>query len=57
MYPTTFGHVSTCVYMNYRPNEPFVPSSRGSSMYPWYTVDRKISDNNLEQQINIGFFL
>jgi len=31
------------------------PSSRGSSTWPWYTVGRKMSDKNLEQQINIKF--
>jgi hypothetical protein len=31
------------------------PSSRGSSMCPWYTVGGKISDKNLEQGINIEF--
>jgi len=30
-------------------------SSRGSSMCPWYMVGRKMSDKNLEQQINIKF--
>jgi hypothetical protein len=25
VYSSTFGHVSTCVYMSHRPNEPFVP--------------------------------
>ena len=29
------------------------PSSSGSSTCPWYTVDEKMSDNNLEQRINI----
>jgi hypothetical protein len=23
MYPTTFGHVPSCLYMSYRPSEPF----------------------------------
>jgi hypothetical protein len=31
------------------------PSSRGSSTYPWYTDGGKMSDKNLEQQINIKF--
>jgi len=31
------------------------PSSRGSSTCPWYTVGEKMSDKNLEQQINIKF--
>jgi len=31
------------------------PSSRGSSTCPWYTVGGKMSDKNLEQQINIKF--
>jgi len=30
-------------------------SSRGNSTCPWYTVGEKISDKNLEQQINIKF--
>jgi hypothetical protein len=30
-------------------------SSRGSSNCPWYTVGGKMSDNNLEQRINIKF--
>jgi hypothetical protein len=29
------------------------PSSRGSITCPWYTVGGKMSDKNLEQQINI----
>ena len=41
--------------MSDRPNESFVPSSRGSSTCPWYTVGRKMSDENLEQQIKIKF--
>jgi hypothetical protein len=28
MYPSTFGHVPTCVYMSHRPNEPFVPKQQ-----------------------------
>jgi hypothetical protein len=31
------------------------PSSRGSSIYPWYTVGGKMIDKNLEQRINIKF--
>jgi len=31
------------------------PSSRGSSTCPWYTAGGKMSDKNLEQQINIKF--
>jgi len=31
------------------------PNSRGSSTCPWYTVGGKMSDNNLEQRINIKF--
>jgi hypothetical protein len=31
------------------------PSSRGSSMCPWYTVSRKMCDKNIEQWINIKF--
>jgi hypothetical protein len=31
------------------------PSRRGSSVCPWYTVGKKISDKNLEQQINVKF--
>jgi hypothetical protein len=30
-----------------------LPNHRGSSMCPWYTVGRKMSDKNTEQQINI----
>jgi hypothetical protein len=30
-------------------------SNRGSSTCPWYTVGGKMSDKNLEQQINIKF--
>jgi hypothetical protein len=55
MHPSTFGHVPTCVYMSHRPNEPLVPSNSGSSACPWYTVDEKMSDKNLEQRINIKF--
>jgi hypothetical protein len=25
VYPSTFGHVPTCVYMSYRPNKSFIP--------------------------------
>jgi hypothetical protein len=39
MYPSTFGHVPTCVYMS---------RNRGSSTCPWYTVGGKMSDKNLE---------
>jgi hypothetical protein len=49
-----FGHVPTCVYMSHRPNESF-PSSRGSSTCPWYTVGGNMSEENLEQRINIKF--
>jgi hypothetical protein len=28
MYSSTFGHVSTCVYMSHRPNESFVPEQQ-----------------------------
>jgi hypothetical protein len=45
-YPSTFGHVSTCVYMSYRPNK---------FLCPWYTFGGKMSDMNLEQQINLQF--
>ena len=31
------------------------PSSRGSSTCPWYTVGGKMSDKNMDQQINIKF--
>jgi hypothetical protein len=41
--------------MSHRPNVLFVPSSRGSSTCPWYTVGGKISDKILEQRINIKF--
>jgi hypothetical protein len=34
---------------------PSFPRSRGSSTCPRYTVDRKMSAKNLEQQINIKF--
>jgi len=55
VFSSTFGHVQTCVYMSRRLNESFVSSSRGSSACPWYTVDGKMSDKNLEQRINIKF--
>jgi hypothetical protein len=32
MYPSMFGHVPTCVYMSYRPNESFVPKQQKK----WY---------------------
>jgi hypothetical protein len=54
MYPSTFGHVPTCVYMSHRPNELFVPKQQKkyvSVVYCW----RKMSDKNLEQRINIKF--
>jgi hypothetical protein len=28
MYPITFGHVPTCVYVSHRPNESFVPKQQ-----------------------------
>jgi hypothetical protein len=28
MYPSTFGHVPTCIYMSHRPNESFVPKQQ-----------------------------
>jgi len=31
------------------------PSGRGSRTCPWYTVDGKMSDKNLEQRINMKF--
>jgi hypothetical protein len=55
MYPSTFGHVSTFVYMSHRPNESFVPEQQKNSTCPWYTVGGKMSDKNLEQRINIKF--
>jgi hypothetical protein len=55
LYTITFGHVSTCIYMSYRPNDHSFPNSRGSSTCPWYTVGGKMSDKNLEQWINIRF--
>jgi hypothetical protein len=33
------------------------PTSRGRSARPWYTVDRKMSNNNVEQKINITFYM
>jgi hypothetical protein len=35
MYPGTFGHVSTCVYMSHRPNESFVSKQQriGNRIY------------------------
>jgi hypothetical protein len=32
-------------------------SSKGSSTCQWYTVGREISDKNLEQRINIKFYV
>jgi hypothetical protein len=55
MYPSTFGHVPTCVYMSHKPNESFVPKQQRkqymSVVYCWW----KNSNKNLEQQINIKF--
>jgi hypothetical protein len=28
VYPSTFGHVPTCAYMSYRPNNNFVPKQQ-----------------------------
>jgi hypothetical protein len=28
MYPSTFGHASTCIYISYRPNKLFVPKQQ-----------------------------
>jgi dihydroneopterin aldolase len=33
------------------------PSSRGSGTCPWYTVGGKMSEKNLEQWINIKFYV
>jgi hypothetical protein len=44
MYPSTFGHVATCVYMSCTPSDPFLPSSTGL---------RGVSGKNLEQRMNI----
>jgi hypothetical protein len=55
MCPSTFGHDPTCVYVSYRPNESFVPKQQRNSTYLLYTVGGKLSDKNLEQQINVKF--
>jgi hypothetical protein len=47
---STFGHVPTYVYMSCS----FL-SSRGSTTCLWYMVGGKMSDKNLEKQINIKF--
>jgi hypothetical protein len=43
MYPSTFVHVPTCVYMRHRPNEPFVPKQQRkqyvSVVYCWRKND------------------
>jgi hypothetical protein len=33
----------------------FFSGSRGTSTLPWYTAGEKMSDENLEQQINVTF--
>jgi hypothetical protein len=33
------------------------PSSRGSSTCPWYVLGGKVTDKNLEQQMNIKFYV
>jgi hypothetical protein len=54
MYPSTFGHVVTCVCMNYRPNEsPSFQSRRGSSTCAWEACGEKTSGKNLGQRIDI----
>jgi hypothetical protein len=39
VYSRTFGHVQTCVYMSYRPNDLFVPEQQKkkyvSVVYGW----------------------
>jgi hypothetical protein len=54
-YPSTFGHVPTCVYVSYRPDELLVPKQQKkryvSAVFCW----RKMSDKNLEQWIHIEF--
>jgi hypothetical protein len=50
-YPSKFGHVPSCVYISYRPNEPFVPKHQEAVQFVIYCW-RKISDKNLEQRIN-----
>jgi hypothetical protein len=41
--------------MSQRPNESFLPSSRGSGTCPRFIVGGKMCDKNLEKQINIKF--
>jgi len=39
VYPSTFGHIPTCVYMSHRSNESFVPEQQRkkyvSVVYGW----------------------
>jgi hypothetical protein len=48
MHPSMSGHVPTCVYMNRRPNESFVPKQQRKQYM-------SMSEKNLEQWINMKF--
>jgi hypothetical protein len=54
MYPSTSGHVPTCVYMSHRTNEPFVPEHQRKQCVSvvYCCVGGNMSDENLEQRIN-----
>jgi hypothetical protein len=57
MYPSTFGHVATCVYMSHRPNESLVPKQQRKQYVcvVYCCVGGNMSDENLEQRIYIKF--
>jgi hypothetical protein len=60
MYPSTFEHVSTCVYMSYRPNEPFVPKQQRkqylSAVHCWQKNEWQESGaaDKIEFRVTIG---
>ena len=56
VYSSTFGHVPPCVYMSHRPNESFVPEQQRKYVSVVYGGE-KMSDKNLEQRINIKFYV
>jgi hypothetical protein len=55
MYPYTFGHVATRIYMPWGTNNTSIVQQQRKQLLSWFIVDRKISDKNLEQQTKVIF--
>jgi hypothetical protein len=51
IYPIMFVHVSTCIYVSYRQDEPFLAKQQRKQ----YVSTVYCCDKNLEQRINIKF--